>query len=497
MVGLGALAGRAGSGRRRLIAPALVVAVLVAGVAVAQDLALLGAEFDARGLSDPEKRLLQVGLAASGDYDGLIDGAWGAGSQAAFEHYVLAAGLADADGRVRNYHLAVLAAEADAFAAANGLSYRGGTPYGHLLLTPPGDFVDDPATGVDDLVLTARGLEIRTFSSEPDEAAELHDGLELRLGSGALPYLVRSEQRWVTAATTGGALVYARTDYSPGVDSFFTTLVSEGPGADRALYRVVTAAITDAATAELGAPGGALERVIAEGEALLAATAATPEAGLDAAEPPPPGPPAGDGSGTAFFVTDRDLVTAAHVIDGCRSVALYDGTPLAVVARHPSLDLALLASPRRSASFIPVGGAGAARLGQRIFVLGYPFFGTFGTALNMTGGNVSALSGIGDDAATLTISAPVQPGNSGGPLLARDGTVIGVVVARLDSLSAVEATGALPENINYAVSGPALVDFLAGAGVALPPAAAPAPDLDEGVPEAMQQAVVPVICHAA
>ena len=47
------------------------------------------------------------------------------------------------------------------------------------------------------------------------------------------------------------------------------------------------------------------------------------------------------------------------------------------------------------------------------------------------------------------------------------------------------------------MSGPALVAFLAGEGVALPPAAAPAPDLDEGVPEAMQQAVVPVICHAA
>jgi serine protease Do len=491
MVDLGSLAG---SARRRLLAPALLVAALAAGMAVAQDLALLGAEFDARGLSDPEKRLLQVGLTASGDYDGLIDGAWGAGSQAAFEQYVLGAGLAEADGRVHNYHLAVLAAEAEAFAAANGLSYRGGTPYGHLLLTPPGDFVDDPATGIDDLVLTARGLEIRTFSSEPDAAAELHDALELRLGAGAVPYLVRSEHRWVTAARAGAALVYARTDYSPDADSFFTTLVSEAPGTDRALYRVVTAAITDAAAAELGAPGGALERVVAEGEALLAAA---PDAEPETADPPPPGPPGGDGSGTAFFVTDRELVTAAHVVDGCRRLALDDGTPLALVARHPELDLALLASPRRSPSFIPVGDAGAARLGQRIFVLGYPFFGTFGTALNVTGGNVSALRGIGDDAATLTISAPVQPGNSGGPLLARDGTVIGVVFARLDSFSAVEATGALPENINYAVSGPALVAFLAGEGVALPPAAAPAPDLDEGVPEAMQQAVVPVICHAA
>jgi S1-C subfamily serine protease len=304
---------------------------------------------------------------------------------------------------------------------------------------------------------------------------------------------VRDGHLWITATTAGPALVYARTDYSPAADSFFTTLVTEIEPGNRALYRVVTAAIGEGRAAGLGTPGGALDRVLAEAEALLAAV---PEAPGNA--PPVPGwpaPPGEGGSGTGFFVNATDLVTAAHVVDGCRSVALGDGTPLAVVARHPRLDLALLASPRRSASWIAVADGGRARLGQRIFVLGYPFFGTFGTALNMTGGNVSALSGIGDDAATLTISAPVQPGNSGGPLLARDGTVIGVVVARLDSLRAIEETGALPENINYAVSGPALAGFLADAAVRLPHAPAPAADLDDGIPDAMQQAVVPVLCH--
>ena len=86
----------------------------------------------------------------------------------------------------------------------------------------------------------------------------------------------------------------------------------------------------------------------------------------------------------------------------------------------------------------------------------------------MTAGNVSALVGIGDDPDNLTISAPVQPGNSGGPLLANDGTLLGVVVARLDGLKVVEQTGSLPENINYAVSGPALLAFLADEGVSLP-----------------------------
>jgi hypothetical protein len=152
MVDLVSLAGRTGPGPARLVARVvLAVALLVAATAApAQALALLGAEFDARGLTDPEKRLLQVGLTAAGDYDGPINGRWGTGSQAAFEHYVLAAGLDDGDGLVRNYHLAVLAGEARDFVAANRLAYRGGTPGGHLLLTPPGAFVDDPDTTLDD-----------------------------------------------------------------------------------------------------------------------------------------------------------------------------------------------------------------------------------------------------------------------------------------------------------------------------------------------------------
>jgi S1-C subfamily serine protease len=175
---------------------------------------------------------------------------------------------------------------------------------------------------------------------------------------------------------------------------------------------------------------------------------------------------------------------------------MIDGTLLSVVARAPDVDLALLNSPKRSRNWIPVADGEPARLGQHIFVLGYPFFGTYGTSLNMTSGNVSALAGLGDDPDALTISAPVQPGNSGGPLMSRDGQVIGVVIARLDALKVAERTGSLPENINYAVAEPALLAFLNEQGVSLPSAEGEAPDFEDGIPEAMQQAVVPVICHA-
>jgi len=58
--------------------------------------------------------------------------------------------------------------------------------------------------------------------------------------------------------------------------------------------------------------------------------------------------------------------------------------------------------------------SGRARLGETAVVAGYPLRGLMGGGLNVTRGEVSALSGIGDDSRHLQITAPVQPGNSGG-----------------------------------------------------------------------------------
>ena len=140
-----------------------------------------------------------------------------------------------------------------------------------------------------------------------------------------------------------------------------------------------------------------------------------------------------------------------------------------------------MSSPARSRTWIAIGEAAGAQLGQRIAALGYPYFGQFGTALHMTAGNVSALAGLADDPEALTISAPVQPGNSGGPLLALNGTLLGVVVARLDGLKVAEQTGTLA--------------FLGAEGVSMPRLGGALPAIEDGIPNAMQQAVVPVICR--
>jgi S1-C subfamily serine protease len=75
-------------------------------------------------------------------------------------------------------------------------------------------------------------------------------------------------------------------------------------------------------------------------------------------------------------------------------------------------------------------------------------------------GEIASLSGAGDDARYFQISVPVQPGNSGGALVDERGNVVGVVSAKLSARAALASSGALPENVNYAVKSSFLLGFL-------------------------------------
>lgn len=453
----------------------------------------LFAEFDARLLDDGEKRLLQIGLAAQGVYAGLIDGRWGPASQTAFERYAVVAEMAEPGDKVLNLHMATLGVEAFAFVSDHDLAWRGGEPFGHRLLAPRGAFLPDPERPREQ-VLEAGGLTIRLRISDAVEAGALHAGLE---AMGPVDYQLRKDRRFVTAAQGPGGRIYLRSDWSDLAGAALTTIVMEEPWAPSGLYETVVGSLSLARGTEAPAPDGLLTTMISAAVDLAGATKATPaDPPALAAAPAPIAPAAAPGeprgTGTAFFVNNTDLVTAAHVVADCSGLARIDGAPLDLVAVHPDLDLALLSSRERSRSWIALGSAPA--LGQRVFALGYPFFGRYGTGLNMTAGNVSVMVGLADDPDGLTITAPVQPGNSGGPLLGRDGRLIGVVVARLDHLKVAEDTGALPENINFAVEGAAVRAFLEAQGVALPPPALAVADVEEGLPEPIQQAVIPVVC---
>jgi S1-C subfamily serine protease len=130
-----------------------------------------------------------------------------------------------------------------------------------------------------------------------------------------------------------------------------------------------------------------------------------------------------------------------------------------VVKVDAANDLALLKAEGRFAA-LPAVASRAMRLGSTVATVGFPNVGLQGFAPKLARGEIAALSGAQDDARYFQISVPVQPGNSGGALVDERGNVVGVVSAKLSARAALAATGALPENVNYAVKSSFLLSFL-------------------------------------
>ncbi len=212
-----------------------------------------------------------------------------------------------------------------------------------------------------------------------------------------------------------------------------------------------------------------------------------------AAAPPPPVPavaraeeatpspkPSHQGSsGTGFFVTaDGAAVTNAHVVEDCHVIRVTsdqgDTATARVAARDGRNDLALLTtglSARKPAAFRT-----SIRLGEPVEAFGYPLTQVLAKSGNFTLGNVSALVGLSDDSRYLQISAPVQPGNSGGPLLDQNGNLVGVVSAKLNALRTMVATnGDIPQNVNFAIRASIVASFLEANGIAYASGAAVQP----------------------
>lgn len=169
-------------------------------------------------------------------------------------------------------------------------------------------------------------------------------------------------------------------------------------------------------------------------------------------------------SGTAFVVAPGLLVTNHHVIDDCGAIEVVasDGRrPATIVDSVQIIDLALLRVYGLRGGVASLRTQSPVLLGESATVFGFPLGGALSSTGNFTTGVVSSLRGLRDAAGEIQITAPVQPGNSGGPVLDRAGAVIGVVQSKLDALHTVRATGDIPQNVNFAVSLDVLTDFLA------------------------------------
>jgi S1-C subfamily serine protease len=199
-----------------------------------------------------------------------------------------------------------------------------------------------------------------------------------------------------------------------------------------------------------------------------------PTSDATASVAPPPSPKAApsskpprlvDVNGTGFVVsTAGHIVTNNHVIRGCvgdihGNLSGESTTTLRLVSRDETNDLALLQAPKPFKDIAIIRSNGI-RSGESVIAIGYPYHGLLTSDFTVSTGIVSSLSGLLNDTRYLQISAPVQPGNSGGPLLDTNGNVVGVVTAKINALKFAKATGDLPENINFAIKTGAVRDFL-------------------------------------
>jgi len=140
--------------------------------------------------------------------------------------------------------------------------------------------------------------------------------------------------------------------------------------------------------------------------------------------------------GTGFIVAPNGLIaTALHVVEGATRVAvktasgdIYDNVSL--LAKDERRDLAILKVTGFDFSFVKLGNSNDIKPGDQVIVIGNPL-GAEQLQTSITDGIISGLRDLGDGYKVIQITAPVSPGNSGGPAFSSNGDVIGVVVFKL------------------------------------------------------------------
>lgn len=147
------------------------------------------------------------------------------------------------------------------------------------------------------------------------------------------------------------------------------------------------------------------------------------------------------GSGSGFYGPDGRVVTNAHVLEGAARAEIFDpdgrlqGTTQYAEVSSATVDIAIL--PRMGNPSVQLSMAGAApRVGESVVVIGSPL----GLTNTVSDGLVSGMRAE-DGQHLIQISAPISRGSSGGPVLNREGEVIGVAVALLQG----------GQNLNFAV----------------------------------------------
>lgn len=162
--------------------------------------------------------------------------------------------------------------------------------------------------------------------------------------------------------------------------------------------------------------------------------------------------------GSGFAVSPTIIFTANHVIENAKKIWIrFPGSTwqeAQLVAFSQNLDSAVLRiNPQKKCKFfLPIHTRKISE-GDKVFTFGYPMVKVLGEAAKYSEGVIASTSGLQGDNSLIQCSVPVQPGNSGGPLLNEKGEVIGIISSTAAPWNWAQITeGALPQNVNWAVN---------------------------------------------
>jgi len=262
----------------------------------------------------------------------------------------------------------------------------------------------------------------------------------------ALPFAVTAILTLVFAgaysAAQPGPHLIDQTDVNQSIASALAS-ITPAPALSAQVYQAVAPSLVEISVEEPGA--GTPQASEAPGQSLAPGASAAP------GETPAPsgkstafGSSTGTGIGSGVIADDAgDILTALHVVSDATAiqVTFSDGTtsPATIASRDPAHDIAVLQASQPPAKIVPavLGNPRSVSVGNEAFVLGSPF----GLSGSLSAGVVSGLNRTFQmaDGTTLTgliqVDAAVNPGSSGGPLVNRDGEVVGIVTALINPTS--------------------------------------------------------------
>jgi hypothetical protein len=169
--------------------------------------------------------------------------------------------------------------------------------------------------------------------------------------------------------------------------------------------------------------------------------------------------------GSGFFVSNEGhIITNEHVVRNCKKITAVDQNrnqiPLVLIDTSKNFDIALLKAGIRPKNTAKFGKINNIQQGDTIVTYGFPLAGILSSSGNVSSGLITATGGLRDNPNILQISAPVQPGNSGGPLADTTGAVIGLIVGKISTSAFAELYNDIPQNINFAIKEEPVLQFL-------------------------------------